>query len=87
MTNYTSIATCAATGENVAQKLPVVDGVVRSALAKPQEYLGLDSDWDQRRAFEWGYLGEIARRNGDAEMADYCASRVAELKDAARRTG
>lgn len=75
MTNYTRIGTCAATGENVAiaarqknPEMPVPDFDAR-------EYLGPDSSWDQRRAFEWGVLAITLPSH-----ADYCHQRIAELK-------
>lgn len=80
MTNYTALSTCSATGSNVAYTLPVEDGRVRHAVVNPAEYLGPNSAYEQRRAFEWGYLGAIAERNGDIATAEYCYNRVQDLK-------
>jgi hypothetical protein len=82
MANYTAIGTCAAIGENFAITLPLEAGLVRMPFlssADVEFHLGGDTDWDQRRAFEWGLLGCISRRNGDEATAAYCASRVASL--------
>ena len=83
MTNYQLISTCACIGENFAARLPIVLGRVEMPLLSTAEvalHLGGDSSWEQRRAFEWGLLGAISRRNGDEETADYCGDRVVQLK-------
>ncbi len=80
MTNYTALETCASTGSTYACQLPVEDGLVRF---EPQDIslcLGGNTSWEQRRAFEWGYLGAIARRNGDDTTVAYCASRITALQ-------
>lgn len=82
MLNYQSIATCACIGENLAVGLPIVNGLVRIPLFSTEELhlrVGLGCSWEQRRAFEWGLLAGVSRRNGDAATAEYCTSRVAEL--------
>lgn len=80
MTNYTNLDTCASTGSTCAYQLPTIDGRVR---VEPQDIdfcLGGNTGWAQRRAFEWGYLGAIAHRNGEEAESIYCAERIAKLK-------
>lgn len=82
MTNYTAIHTCAAIGSNFACSLPFEDGIVRLPLLSRAEVelrLGGNTDWDQRRAFEWGWLGHVHRRNGDAATAKFCFDRVESI--------
>ena len=82
MANYTAIRTCACVGENFAVTLPRVLGLVRLPMlsrADVELHLGGDTDWDQRRAFEWGLIGGVSRRNGDEATATYCAERIASL--------
>lgn len=83
MTNYQAIGTCACIGENLAVALPEIDGLVRLpflSTADVQLHLGGNASWEQRRAFEWGLIGMVARRNGDVVTSEYCAGRVALLK-------
>ena len=83
MTNYQRIATCACIGGNFAVRLPFVLGRVEMPLLSTAEvdlHLGGESSWEQRRAFEWGLLGGVFRRNGDDETAAYCEQRVVQLK-------
>lgn len=83
MTNYQAVGTCACIGENFAIRLPVVLDRVEMPLLSTKEvdlHLGGGSSWEQRRAFEWGLLGGVSRRNGDDATASYCDERVAELK-------
>lgn len=82
-TNYQRIATCACIGGNFAVRLPVVLDRVEMPLLSTAEvdlHLGGGSSWEQRRAFEWGLLGGVSRRNGDDVTARYCDDRVAKLK-------
>ena len=82
-TNYQALATCACIGENFAVRLPVVLGRVEMPLLSTAEvdlHLGGGSSWDQRRAFEWGLLAGVARRNGEDAAESYCLSRIAQLK-------
>ena len=82
-TNYQAIATCACIGENFAVRLPVVLGQVSMPLLSTAEvdlHLGGGSSWEQRRAFEWGLLAGVSRRDGDTATAHYCDSRIAQLK-------
>jgi len=86
MTNYSRIATCACIGENLAVRLPVVLGRVEMPLLSTAEVdlcVGRESSWEQRRAFEWGLIGGVARRNGDEACAAYCADRIARLRQVA----
>lgn len=67
-TNYQAVATCACIGENFAVRLPVMLDRVEMPLLSTAEvdlHLGGGSSWEQRRAFEWGLLGGVSRRNGD----------------------
>lgn len=85
MTNYQAIATCACIGGNFAVRLPIVLGRVEMPLLSTAEvdlHLGGESSWEQRRAFEWGLLGGISRRNGEDATARYCDDRVTQLKTA-----
>ncbi len=79
MTNYTRIATCAATGERAAAALPMFDGRVQIEAFNFAAAVGPNSTWAQRLACEWGYLGHIAMRDGDEPTASYCRGRVAQL--------
>ncbi len=82
-TNYQAVATCACIGGNFAVRLPVVLDRVEMPLLSTTEvdlHLGGGSSWEQRRAFEWGLLGGISRRNGDDVTASYCDARVTKLK-------
>lgn len=83
MTNYQTIATCACIGENFAVTLPIVLGRVSMPLLSTADvdfHVGGASSWEQRRAFEWGLLGGVSRRNGDDACVAYCASRIEQLK-------
>lgn len=83
MTNYQRVGTCACIGGNFAARLPIVlDRVEMPLLSKAEVdfHLGGESSWEQRRAFEWGLLGGVSRRNGDDETAAYCEQRVVQLK-------
>lgn len=82
-TNYQSLATCACIGENLAVQLPIVLGSVAVPLLSTAEvdlHLGGGSSWEQRRAFEWGLLAGVARRNGEDASAAYCGERITQLK-------
>jgi hypothetical protein len=82
VTNYTSINTCAAIGSNFAATLPKVLGVIsipKLSTADVQRHLGGDASWEQRRAFEWGMLAEVFRRNGDETTMEYCHSRIRQI--------
>lgn len=84
MTNYQRISTCACIGENLAARLPIDLVRVEVPLLSTAEvdlHLGGDSSWEQRRAFEWGLLGRVARRNSDEATAIYCEKRVTQLKE------
>jgi hypothetical protein len=86
VTNYSRIATCACIGENLAVSLPVVLDRVEMPLLSTAEvdlHLGGESSWEQRRAFEWGLIGGVARRNGDEACAAYCTERIALLRQVA----
>lgn len=77
------ISTCACIGENFAVRLPVVLGNVSIpplSAAEIDLQLGGGASWEQHRAFEWGLLGGVFRRNGDEATARYCQERVALLK-------
>ena len=81
--NYQRIAACACIGGNFAVRLPVVLDRVEIPLLSTAEvdlHLGGGSSWEQRRAFEWGLLAGVARRNGEDATARYCDDRVAQLK-------
>lgn len=80
MTNYTNLGTCASTGSTYAYQIPVIDGRVRVEPQNIDFCLGGNTSWEQRRAFEWGYLGAIATMNGDEAEASYCARRLADLR-------
>ncbi len=85
-TNYTSISTCSCIGENFAITLPIENGRVRVPMLSTADVdarVGGDSSFEQRRAFEWGMLGVISRRNGEEQDAAYCFCRVQELKGVA----
>jgi hypothetical protein len=73
MNCYDSITKCAATGENIAIKFPELE------FADARDYLGPGTSWEQRRAFDWGFL---SRRF--PEMQDYCMRRVQLLKEGVR---
>ena len=82
-TNYQAIATCACIGGNFAVRLPIVLGSVAMPLLSTAEvdlHLGGGSSWEQRRAFEWGLLAGVARRNGEDATESYCLGRIAELQ-------
>ena len=82
-TNYQALATCACIGGNFAAHLPVVLGLVSMPLLSTAEidlHLGGGSSWEQRRAFEWGLLAGVSRRNGEDATESYCLGRIAELK-------
>lgn len=84
MTNYQRISTCACIGENLAVRLPMVLDRVEMPMLSTADvdlHLGGDSSWEQRRAFEWGLLGKVSRRNGDEATAIYCEKRVTQLKE------
>ena len=83
-TNYTALATCTCIGENFAVTLPVVLGRVEMPLLSTAEvdlHVGSGSSWAQRRAFEWGRLAGVSRRNGDTTTADYCNARARALTE------
>ena len=82
MANYTAIRTCSAIGSNFAITLPIEHGIVRLPFLSRAEvdfHLGGDTDFKQRRAFEWGLLGTVHRRNGDDATAKYCFDRIERL--------
>lgn len=82
-TNYQALATCACVGQNFAVRLPVVLDRVSMPLLSTVEvdlHLGGGSSWEQRRAFEWGLLAGVSRRNGEEATESYCLGRIAELK-------
>ena len=82
-TNYQAIATCACIGGNFAVRLPVVLGIVEMPLLSTAEvdlHLGGGSSWEQRRAFEWGLLAGVSRRNGEDAAESYCLERIAQLR-------
>lgn len=82
-TNYQRIATCVCIGENFAVRLPVVLDQVsmpRLSTAEVDLHLGGGSTWEQRRAFEWGLLADVSRRNGENATESYCLDRIAQLK-------
>lgn len=83
MTNYQAVATCACIGGNLAVRLPVVLDRVEMPLLSTADvdlHLGGNSSWEQRRAFEWGLLAGVSRRNGDDATAIYCEGRITQLK-------
>lgn len=85
-TNYQRVATCACIGENLAVRLPVTLGRVEMPLLSTAEvdlHLGGGSSWEQRRAFEWGLLAGVSRRNGEIEAEIYCHERIEQLKTVA----
>jgi hypothetical protein len=81
-TNYTRIATCAATGSNLAVKM-FRDGTMSPGDTKecphPGEHLGPDSTFEQRRAFEWAFLRVVFEKAGDEKTSAYCQSKIAAL--------
>jgi hypothetical protein len=84
VTNYRSVSTCACIGENLAVQLSVVLDRVEMPLLSTADvnlHLGGDSSWNQRRAFEWGLLAGVSRRNHEDEIAHYCGSRITLLKE------
>lgn len=86
ITNYQNIATCACIGGNFAVRLPIILGRVAMPLLSTVEvelHLGGGSSWEQRRAFEWGLIAGVSRRNGEDEIAGYCYTRLALLKKVA----
>lgn len=84
MTNYTAIRTCAAIGENTALELIESGKDAYLDSVNADLCLGGNAGWDQRRAFEWGFLAASFRRSGDDATATYCAAKIAEI---AARTG
>lgn len=83
MTNYTSITTCVAIGENLAASLPVVLGVIRMPMLSRQDmelHVGLGADWNQRRSFELGLIRGIARRSGDTSTEAHCTTWIEAIK-------
>jgi hypothetical protein len=75
-TNYSSIQTCVATGRNVAAK-KIAAGESLDATAS--QYLSPGSSWRQRRAFDWGFLAQVAEHDQDLDTAVYAARRIDEL--------
>jgi hypothetical protein len=83
-TNYTALGTCACIGENLAVSLPTIFDRVEMPLLSTAEvdfHLGGGSSFEQRRAFEWGLLAGVSRRNGDEDCAAYCHKRLSQLKE------
>lgn len=81
MTNYTSTTRCACIGEEVGRTQPMVMGRVYVAALNPEEHLGPGTSFEQRRAFEWGYLGAVSRRNGEDAHAELAAANIKRIRE------
>jgi hypothetical protein len=51
----------------------------------PRQVLGAGAGWDERRAYEWGYLSVLYLRDGNSDRARYCTDRALGLEVAAAR--
>lgn len=83
MINYARIATCVCIGENLAASLPVRLGIIEMPMLSTHDvnlHVGDGSDWEQRRAFEWGVIRGIAIREGNRQVVDQCTTAIELLK-------
>lgn len=87
-TNTISIADCVAIGESTALNLFEAGVLPRGgvmAAPAPDEFIGADGSWEQRRAFELSFLRTVFARRGDVSFPAYCTEQINGFLATARK--